>query len=91
MDNMWSKVKKTTQDSLSVLLSKHSDAFLTLASDTSDEIAFVWVLSLIPKCVYAKTNMIHGSGSGILDIILKMTGLENSPSRVNLLAYIVYK
>jgi hypothetical protein len=35
--------------------------------------------------------MIHGSGSGILDIILKMTGLENSPSRVNLLAYIVYK
>jgi hypothetical protein len=62
---MQSKVKKTIQDFLSVLLSKNSDAFLTLVSDTSDEIAFVWVLCLIPKCVHAKTNVIHGPSSGI--------------------------
>jgi hypothetical protein len=41
MNNMRSKAKKTMQDSLSVLLSKKSDAFLTDVSDTSDEIAFV--------------------------------------------------
>lgn len=75
MDNKWSKDKKTTHDSLSVLFSKNSDALLTLVSDTLDEIAFVSVLCLIPKCVHAKTNVIHGWSSGILDILLKMTGL----------------
>jgi len=85
MDNMQRKVKKTTQDSLSVLLSKNNDAILTAASDTSDRIAFVWVLWSLS--VHTKTNVIHGSSSGIMDIILKTTGLENSPSKVNLLVH----
>jgi hypothetical protein len=36
------------------------------------------MLLIVSKWVYAKANKIHGWISGILDILLKMPGLENN-------------
>lgn len=71
---MWSEMK-TMQETRSIFPPRDSDVLRTILGRRS----VVWALCLIPNCVHTKTNAVHGWSSGIMEIMLKMPGLENGP------------
>ena len=74
VENMWSEMK-TMQETWSIFPPWESDVLWTILGWSS----VVWALCVIPNCVHTKTNAVHGWSSGILEVILKMPGLENGP------------
>jgi hypothetical protein len=51
----------------------------------------VSALCSISNWVHTKTNEIHGWGSAILDILLKIPGLKTAISSDNIINHILYK
>jgi hypothetical protein len=79
IENMWIEVKKKHAGNLVWPHSEKQRCSLDLCVRRLGWSCFVSALCAISNWVHAETNEIRGWGSGILDILLKMPGLKNSP------------
>ena len=64
IENMWSEVKKTMQDTWPVLPPRNSDKLWTLVSDAWDEVASSqpYVRSLIESMIWRMKSVVEGQG-----------------------------
>jgi transposase len=81
IENMWSEVKRTMQETWPVLLPRNGNELWTLVSDEWDKVVSYqrYVRSLIE---FMTRRMKSGRSTGVLDFLLKRPVSENGPYKV---------